>query len=261
MGREAHVSEVIIRREDYQGFKADAGLVRCDHRKVAIIGAGGRRVHAPWDDDTWCWWALNEIGQPRFDRHFELHPMAVQSDKDFAALRAMPAPCYVLDLADAERHGVANAVAYPLARILEATGGRRYFTCTFAYQIALAVADGFAEISLWGVDLDLGTARERLVEKPCVEYWLGLAEGRGVKVTLPLQSTLLDRRYLYGYDYDGEKADIERIVEEFPTNPRDVCPACHDAMADGKVDSLVSQIANLTPTEAHILETRLFNLR
>ena len=231
------------------------GKVHCRHTKVAIIGAGARRVHAPWDDDSWCFWALNEIGQPRMDRHFELHPMDVQSEQDFARLAVLTAPCYVLG--DSSEARVPTAVTYPLERVLKNTGGRRYFTCTFAYQIALAIADGFAEIGLWGVDLDLGTARERLVEKSCVEYWLGLAEGRGLAVRLPLQSTLLDRRYLYGYDYDREKTDIEGIVEEFPTNPRDVCPACHDAMADGKVDSLVNQMVNLTPAEASAFAKRL----
>jgi len=82
-------------------------------------------------------------------------------------------------------------------------------------QIAWALAEGYTEIGLWGIDLDLGTHRERLVEKPCVEYWLGLAEGRGVKLTLPRESTMLHRPYVYGLDYENEKANIERVVDDF----------------------------------------------
>ena len=190
-----------------------AGLVRCGHKRAAIIGAGDYRKYAPWEDDSWCWWMINEIAQPRFDRMFELHPMAVQNARELAWLAECPAPCYVLDLDECVGK-VKNAVQYPLERILEQTGGRRYFTCTFAFQVALAVTEGFEEIGLWGVDLDLGTQRERLVEKPCVEYWLGLAEGKGVTVTLPPGATLLARPWLYGYDYEDEKAQIEGVCDD-----------------------------------------------
>ena len=192
-------------------LRADA--VACDHRKVSIIGAGPSRSKAPWGDDSYCWWMLNEISQPRFDRHFELHPRAVQNDRELAWLSTCPTPCYVLDL-DEWDGMIPQAVRYPLERVLAATGGRRYFTSTFAFQVALAITEGAAEIGVWGVDLDLGTLRERTAEKACLEYWLGMAEGRGIRVTLPPGATLLTRPYLYGYDYHDEKADIEAMCED-----------------------------------------------
>ena len=197
------------------------GRVRCEHKRVAIIGAGATRNLAPWSDDSICWWAINEIWQKRFDRHWELHPMSVQSERDLAFLRVCPTPCYVLDYAEAknfsevEYHGaifpgVPYAVEYPLEWVLEQTRGRRYFTCTFAMQIGLAIAEGFTEIGIFGVDLARGTLRERLVEAPCVEYWVGLAEGRGIKVTVPESSTLCRQPYLYGYDYDAEVGAVNK---------------------------------------------------
>lgn len=193
---------------------AVAGVVRCEHKRAAIIGAGSACGLAPWDDDSWCFFAINEIAQEKTHRHFELHPRSVQSVSDLAWLKTCPVPCYVLDIAEWRVGEIPHAVQYPLERVLERTGGRRYATCTFAYQAALALAEGFEEIGLWGVDLSLGTARERLVEAPCVEYWLGLAEGRGVKVTLPPGATLLRRDYLYGYQYDEEKRRIEEVCRE-----------------------------------------------
>ena len=60
-----------------------AGLVRCSHRRVAIIGAGPGRRDAPWGDPTYCWQALNEIAMPGwYSRHWEMHPMALQSDAE-----------------------------------------------------------------------------------------------------------------------------------------------------------------------------------
>lgn len=184
------------------------GRVVCAHTKVAIIGCGVSRDLAPWGDPSWCFWALNEIYQPRLDRHFELHPQDAQSDEDLRWLAKCQTPCYVLD--PGEWHGaVPYPVRYPLERVLDVTRGRRYFTCTFAYQVALAVADGVREIGLWGLDLAQGTLRERLVELPCVEYWVGLAEGCGVTVIVPETTALVRSPLLYGYDYRAEIRDVD----------------------------------------------------
>ena len=205
---------------------ASTGVVRCTHRGAAIIGAGPGRVDAPWDDPSWCLWAINEINQPLYSRHFEMHPMTVQSNAELAWLERCRVPCYVLDLAHARDHvisderpgraqnaphrsfnGVVNAVQYPLERVLAATGGRRYFTSTFAYQVALALADGFEAVGLWGVELYEGSGRERTVELACLEYWLGLADGRGVK-TVVAPPWLARRPYLYGYSYAEEALEV-----------------------------------------------------
>lgn len=207
---------------------ADNGIVLCGHTKAAIIGCGPSRDLAPWQDDSWCFYALNEIPQRRFDRHFELHPRSVQNDRELAWLAQCPTPCYVLDLAEWEGT-VPNAVQFPLERVLDVTRGRRYFTCTFAFQIALAITEGAHEIGLWGVDLDWGTERERLVEKPCVEYWIGLAEGRGIAVTLPRVTPLCSRQYLYGYAYHKEKAAIDAVCHAMHRlQPDKSCLACEE---------------------------------
>lgn len=192
---------------------AGAGIVKCAHRKAAIIGAGPGRKNAPWTDPTWCVWALNEIYQPRFDRHFELHPMSVQNDRELAWLAGCPTPCYVLDLTEWDDGAIPHPVQFPLDRI-RAAGFRDYFTCTFALELALAIHDGFSEIGLWGVELFLGTARERTVERACVEYWIGVAEGRGVKVVADSALAAHRSRLLYGYDYDREKDAVEGMMEE-----------------------------------------------
>ena len=190
---------------------AKDGIVRCDHRKMAIIGAGPGRNGAPWGNPSWCFFALNEIAQRHYDRHAELHPRAVQSEQDLAWLRRCQAPCYVLDL-DEWDGLIPHPVRYPLER-LRAVGFRDYYTATFCYQIALAILDGFEEIGLWGVSLHLGTPRERLLERACVDYWIGFAEGRGIKVVE--DSGCARRPHLYGYQYEDEKLDGDKAVARF----------------------------------------------
>ena len=159
----------------------ERGDVRCGHRRAAIVGTGPGREEAPYRENGWCVWALNEIRQP----------------------------CYVLDPAEWGPGEVPSPARYPLARVQEA-GMRRYFSCTFAYQVALAVLEGFEELGLWGVQLHLGSPRERLVERRCVDYWLGYAEGRGLRVSQ--DSGLAWQPHLYGYDYDGELLDSRAEV-------------------------------------------------
>ena len=153
-------------------------------------------------------WGLNEITQERADAWFELHPHSVQSEHDLAWLAQCQSPCYVLDID--EWHGlIPHPVRFPLAR-LRAAGFRDYYTATFCYQIALALLDGFEMIGLYGVELYYGSPRERLVERACVEYWLGVADGRGVEVVN--RSGLSQQPYLYGYDYEKEKTYVDSDV-------------------------------------------------
>ena len=220
---------------------AERGEVSCRHRKVAIVGAGPGRNRAPFGDDTWCVWGINEIYQPRLDRHFELHPMSVQSIQDFDGIASCPVPQYVLDLPDAQHEhirtlpnvltseglvpagvsvftGAPRAVRFPLDRIT-ALGYGDYFTCTFAYQLALAILEGFEEIALYGITLYHGTARERLLEAPCVEYWLGVAQGRGILVRET--SGLASHPRRYGYDYHQEMELAFNVVDSLCAVRRD----------------------------------------
>ncbi len=181
----------------------ERGEVRCHHTRVAIVGAAAGRGQAPgYDrgDREWCVWAINEIWQPHYDRHFELHPVTVppQDAREMAFLAACRTPCYVLEATPL----VPQGVVYPMERLHAAGLRDDYFTCTFAYQIALAIVDGFTEIGLYGLQLWRGSPRERLLELPCVTYWIGVAEGRGIKVTDA--SLLTSSPYLYGYHYDKE---------------------------------------------------------
>jgi len=216
-----HAPEMIV-------LDADQGIVECRPRrmKVAIVGAGPGREYAPYTDSAWECWSLNEIAQRDAQRHFELHPLEVQSARDLAALERITIPCYVLDEPAVWARpsyvatnggrvsfaGVPHPVRYPLERLREA-GFRDYYTATFCYQIALAILDGFEEIGLWGVSLHLGTPRERLLERACVDYWIGFAEGRGI--TVSEDSGCARRPFLYGYAYEDEKLDGDKAVARF----------------------------------------------
>ena len=83
---------------------------------------------------------------------------------------------------------IRTAVPYPLNRVVECIG-RDYLTSTPAYALALAITEGVDEIKLYGVHD--ATEREYIEQRPCLEWLLGLAEGRGIKLVLPALSPLL----------------------------------------------------------------------
>ena len=103
--------------------------------------------------------------------------------------------------------------------------------------IALAVEEGFGEIGLFGVDLNLGTARERTLERLCVLWWLGYAEGKGITVTIPKQSDLLLHPLRYGYEYWEEiewcKAYLEPVGLEITPWREEVRKSFHQLFASG----------------------------
>ena len=209
--------------------------------KVAIYGAGYGKEAAPLNDPTWEVWALNAVapidreGKLRADRWFELHTRPPQSVLDMNWIQRCPMPLYLpptwADTIFNERElmrqrkidameDVPTAIRFPLERVMECFGGQSYFTCTFAYQIALALMEEYQEIGLFGVELAYGTERERTVEWACVSYWLGVARGLGVRVWLPSGSRLLHHKYLYGLEYDEEKAYVEDYLALMETGDK-----------------------------------------
>lgn len=195
---------------------ASRGIVRPTvyRERLAIVGGGPTADQAPLSHDSWEVWGLNHIAlydryrARRADRWFEIHETWVADD--LAWLRAVGCPVYMIE----PHPEIPGSVAYPQAMVYAAFR-TSYFSCTMTYQLALAAAEGrHSEVGLYGIDLGFGTARERLVEKAGVEYWIGMLRGMGVRVTLPEGSRLAHHRYRYGIDYKEEKAEVERMVAD-----------------------------------------------
>lgn len=187
-------------------------------KKVAIVAASALgEERPPLEDNTWDVWSCNSLwrqcldttGRLRADAWFEMHPLAVQTAQERTDMHDCPLPLYVLG-EPLETHWR----RYPIDEIVHKFGGRDFFSCTFCYQLALAIILGYTTIGLWGVELWQGSARERTIELLGVTYWLGVAQGRGVKVVLPEYSRLLWHPLRYGYDYDAEAALVDGQLED-----------------------------------------------
>lgn len=81
------------------------------------------------------------------------------------------------------------SVRYPIEDVWPWKDIPPYLTSSVAYMLALAVAGDVNEIHLYGVDLSM--CIEYHEQKACVEFWIGIAMERGIKVHWPDSSGLL----------------------------------------------------------------------
>lgn len=162
-------------------------------------------------------WGINAIGDVlNCDRVFHMDDVRIQEARAAANpggnIRAMvdwlkhhPGPVYT----SVVRPGYPGLVAFPLEEVLnagpEGNGGAPYFNSTAAYAIAYAIHIGVKHISLFGLDYTLANSHRAEKGRGCCEFWLGIAAARGIELTIPDTSSLLDaceppRARLYGYD-------------------------------------------------------------
>lgn len=190
-------------------------------KKIAIVAkAPSTRDQAPYDDDSWEIWGLGDQAMPgypnpikRWDRWFEIH------DLDDGFRRWLPQyrdwvcqnhgkPLYI----NAPHPDAPHAKIYPKREVFayfdkfltnQDGDPLHYFTNSVSWMLALAIYEGATEIGIYGVDMaqhGVGLKSEYAYQRPSVELWLGIAAGKGIKVTIPKESDLLKTPHLYGFD-------------------------------------------------------------
>lgn len=107
--------------------------------------------------------------------------------------------------------------AFPLKECV-AKFGTPYFSNTIAFMIAYALLNGAKEIEIYGVNQ--ASSSEYFYEKSGVEYWLGVANGMGVKITINgAKSELLGNKRRFGgnlmYGYNQTYDEVCMAEEKF----------------------------------------------
>lgn len=157
-----------------------------------IIGGGyywDKKITDKWDT------TIGDTLSPTY--LFEIHTMHTRSDGYLEFLKDCPIP-KIMQKEDC----VLDAAEYPLDKIIDHFDSR-YFMCSFAYMIALAMYLGYKEIHMYGVNMLM---LDDLSQKYNCDYWLGKAEESGIKLQLSLYCDLLIMPKLYGYEADNSLA-------------------------------------------------------
>lgn len=184
-------------------------------KKIAIIGTTASMMDAPYGDESWEIWGLNGAYTQilRYDRWFDMH--------DKKTLEGAHDPKYFDFLAQCDDRlmlahlnpDLPKAQAFPYLEILEYFN-RRYFTNTVAWLTAYAIMQEPEEIGVWGVNM--ATDTEYMHQRACCEFWLGYAESKGIKITVPDGSELLKGSRLYGVE------PLNPIMVKLPDKKREL---------------------------------------
>lgn len=174
--------------------------------KIAIIGGGPTAADAPWKDRSWQFWGCNDLHETFRvipDLWFEIHERRTPglTEDELYKIKTVLSPVMM-----AKREAdVPLSVQYP-----EALSRSGPMTCTFCYMLAMAVDQRPTAIGLWGVELT-GSARELSVERSGLWYWIGVAQGQGIRVVG--DTTAWAYPYRYGIDYWDEVGYARRTVD------------------------------------------------
>lgn len=171
-------------------------------KKVCICGTSRTLKQIPQNIPGLEYWILNDMYliAKGFSRVFEIHPKDIldncissNGNMRISELAKLSVPVYMQE----HFEDVPNSIKYPLDDIIQHFG-RDVFQSTVDYMIALALYEGYEEIYIYGVDMSVGEEYE--YQKPTASYWIGRAEGMGVKVFMPDNCDLLKTYYRYGYE-------------------------------------------------------------
>lgn len=212
-------------------MKEEAVIEAAPLKKIAIVGCSDTKDIAPYDDKSWEIWAMNNaFHTKRQDVWFEIHPIKFEDGKYYRRklikpgvfewsneFRGQPMSEYLEYLAKLkcpvymQKHWdcVPQSIPYPLEEITTRFG--RYLTNSVSYMIAMAMLQGATDIGCFGVDMAAGT--EYGPQRPSCEWFLGIAAGMGVRLTIPEQSDLLKTRFLYGFE-EREQVAWEKKIHQ-----------------------------------------------
>jgi hypothetical protein len=230
---------------DAQQGRVDAGPA--PRKKIAVCGfASSSRHLIPVNDPSWELWGMNQLYRhlARGDRWFDIHwnwDKEVVPGTDYRGwLASCGIPVYMM----ATQADLPTSVRYPVERLIAMAGD--YFTSTVAFMTALAIeevdlrvraaltaelqaqagqavdvlavlqrqAELYSQHTIGLFGIDLVVEEEYFWQKPCAEFWIGMAVGRGIEVFIPPQSAMCKQQYRYGYEPEPQTVIRPSEVDE-----------------------------------------------
>lgn len=190
-------------------------------RTVCIVG-GARELwdgldHEAPGQEIWglnqCHLIIDPKTLSRFTRWFQIHAWEPMERRQHPELRHVEwlGHCGIPVYLEEVQVKIPTGVRYPFEKVVATIGSNYFATNSFGYMLALAIHEGFEEIKLYGADFgpkDISDAYAR----PCIEFLLGLAEGRGAKVWVPEGSALL-KGDIYGRTVDQSGLALEEALD------------------------------------------------
>ena len=190
--------------------------------RLAIVGLGATK-RPPVNRAGWDLWTLNSNyrGDREFPTNltawFEIHSRRYlraehQGNSHFKALASIPCPVYVQH--PEQWPELKRPRLFPRGRLRRAFRRGDYHASSIDWMLAYALFLGYRRIDIYGVSFSPLEGGEPLSARAALEYWIGYAEGCGVKVTVHEPTGLF-----WIYNYQREKTpyhydDSWRLLED-----------------------------------------------
>lgn len=162
-------------------------------KSVSLLGKGKGWRDAPCDVETWG--ITQQLSSRPISRIVDMN--------NYALWGKLEAKRDVLSRERAAEMGIPyyDLVTYPYKEVTEFFG-TDYFSNTVDFALALAIYEGYDDIHLWGVTMEMES--EYAYQKPGVDFWCGVAIGRGVKITVHGSASRIMKTQdglVYGYGF------------------------------------------------------------
>jgi len=165
-------------------------------KKLAIVGCTDYHENAPYNDNCFDIWTVASglflSGIKRIDKVFEIHRKDEYLQDTHVVIYKIEIPVYT----QKKDNKIKNNLIFPINKIIEKYG--EYITNSYTYMLLFAIEQGYKEIWFYGIDFE--TEREKTIERPNLEYWIGYFRGKGIKIEFYEKNNLLKSKCVYGID-------------------------------------------------------------
>ncbi len=150
--------------------------------ELALIGKGPGFELAPHKGEGVVTWGVNDAcGHRECDVVFWMDRCWEKDNQTDRVIKVSVETTNTPLYSTQQWEDIPTSIRYPLEDITRFSG-IDYFADSCCYMLALAIYQGFTEISLYGFNYAWGTTY--VTEKPGVECWLGIALGRGIVLNI-----------------------------------------------------------------------------
>ena len=170
-------------------------------KEITILGMGSTMIKCSYTGEIWAMNQTYKVAK-RIDKLFITDPrlnFKSEPNHNFDELNSLDIPIISLH----HFSEIKNFVHYPYDEIVEEFK-TDFFTDTVCYMLAYAIHEGYEKIHMYGIDM--ATQMEYMIERGGVEFWVGMAMGRGIEVTNTKGSMVC--KPVMGVPY-GQKAFVD----------------------------------------------------
>lgn len=201
--------------------------------KVIFIGKGYEWEKYPrnaWDSELW---GINDVvmKEPNLDLVFNMHYIEDYSEGEMICTKLATATGVPIIMPKEYDH-LATSIRFPIEDAIKEFDTDYYMTGV-PYMFAYAILKGYKQIDCYGINMR-GADEKYKNARACVEAWIFMAKGRGIKVNMHGKYTdclkTFDRR-LYGFN-------------DFQTMPQDINDRALYVSFLGSLDRSVIDLAH-----------------